>query len=193
MNGQQPNRSNPKKDNTSEMSYSDIEYLCKNVKAKKGIPWIISLRDGKMPDKFIGKQTEAIPPKFWEDDIEKWNKRVSKSNQFRIKEMEGYKTSFSFEPKNFSSKHGLYSTIDSILLRGDISPVYLAELQYEHIIISKKSGHPTNDQLNFPYLLRNYVTDGDKKSETTKSISVHKRKLINTLDNYGIYRPKVSL
>jgi len=28
----------------SSVNYSTIEYLCKNVKAKKGLPWVLSLR-----------------------------------------------------------------------------------------------------------------------------------------------------
>jgi len=129
--GERMNKSEEGNNNKVEskriLSYSDIEYLCKNVKAKKNIHWILSLRNERSICTSLRKN--AHPPNFFNDDMIKWQKRFETVNKLRKEERNKIKNSFQFEDSFSSAKKQNSSSfyiIDSILLKGNTSTVHLS-------------------------------------------------------------------
>lgn len=107
-------------------NYASVEYLCKDVKARKGIVWVASLRDGKESPKSTKKESE--PPKFWNQDISKWEQKLILANKLRLEEMKKIKTGYSLSlgsTQNCTESKILtrFSIVDPILLKGNTSPV----------------------------------------------------------------------
>eukprot|EP00826_Nyctotherus_ovalis_P031302 TRINITY_DN2499_c0_g2_i1.p1 TRINITY_DN2499_c0_g2~~TRINITY_DN2499_c0_g2_i1.p1 ORF type:complete len:135 (+),score=10.86 TRINITY_DN2499_c0_g2_i1:225-629(+) len=107
------------------LSYSDIEYLCKHVKAKKGISWILSLRDERVAFSPVKRQRDARPPNFFDNDMNKWKQRLGAANKSRAEMMQMIKNNYSFADSLNNSAMSPFSTIDPILLKGNTSPVLL--------------------------------------------------------------------
>ena len=102
-------------------TYSDIEYLCKDINGSKAVNWAVSLRK-KVP---LLNLTKSQPPSFWDDDMERWKKRFQLTNTQELNDIkhirDSYYVCFHERPKILSLSK--FSINDSILLRGNASPV----------------------------------------------------------------------
>ena len=113
------------------LNYSAYEYLYRNAKANKGLLWIVSLRNNRTPFSHFGNSTHTTPPRFWKEEMSKWEKKLNLGSKLREEELKKYKTNLYFDNSKETLKSTVlspFSTIDSILLKGDSSPVFLAKL-----------------------------------------------------------------
>eukprot|EP00826_Nyctotherus_ovalis_P027998 TRINITY_DN2198_c0_g3_i2.p1 TRINITY_DN2198_c0_g3~~TRINITY_DN2198_c0_g3_i2.p1 ORF type:complete len:181 (-),score=50.52 TRINITY_DN2198_c0_g3_i2:538-1080(-) len=108
-------------------NYGAVEFLCRDVRASKGVVWVSSLRDGKDSPRNASK--EAAPPTFWTQDISKWQQKLALANQLRLEEMKKIKNDYSLSLRNTqncmeSTILTRFSIVDPILLKGNTSTVF---------------------------------------------------------------------
>lgn len=109
-------------------NYNSVEYLCKNVKAKAALSWVVALRNDKQPQSPKSVKSNGDPPRFWADDMDKWEKKLQLANKLRIEEMKKIKNNFNYslddgEDCVESKVLTRFSTIDAVLLKGNTNPV----------------------------------------------------------------------
>jgi len=105
-------------------NYSSVEYLCKDVKASKGVAWVTSLRDGKESPRSAKKDPE--PPTFWSKDIDKWQKKFKSANKLRLEELKKIENDFSLSLRSTKdrTRSTCFSVVDPILFKGNTSLVF---------------------------------------------------------------------
>eukprot|EP00826_Nyctotherus_ovalis_P036034 TRINITY_DN3154_c0_g2_i1.p1 TRINITY_DN3154_c0_g2~~TRINITY_DN3154_c0_g2_i1.p1 ORF type:complete len:243 (-),score=36.76 TRINITY_DN3154_c0_g2_i1:35-706(-) len=155
-------------------TYSDLEYLFKDMNGSKVVNWAVSLRK-KAPSAGL---VRGRPPSFWDNDMQKWRKRFELTNTQELNDIHRIRNNYNlcFHESTKTRSLSRFTTNDSILLRGNASP-------YSEIIGNRKLGRVNVSQINFPLLLRNY----EPCIKARSSASTLKKQ------DCGIYRPVPSL
>jgi len=117
----------PKMERQVLLNYSTVEYLCKNVKAKRGLSWILSLRNERIPLPPLQKLGEIHTPAFFEQDMERWKAKfeesTKKTKDYLAKVNRYYHIDLNSSKAAANKTYSKFSTIDSELLKGNSSPV----------------------------------------------------------------------
>ena len=93
------------------------------------MPWVVSLRKSRITkSSAVDKKVE---PKFWRDDMEKWKNKFVLANKNDIEDIERIKkhlyisTKDKMLDKSKAKSLARFTTIDSVLLKGNSSPVII--------------------------------------------------------------------
>ena len=106
------------------LNYSTVEYLCKNIKARRGLSWILSLRKKSTPLPPLRK--EAQPPGFFDKDVENWKSKIATSNKEVLEDLRRVKKNYHVavaEEATSGRYYSKFSTVDPLLLKGNTSDV----------------------------------------------------------------------
>ncbi len=110
------------------INFNAVEYLCKNLRARRGMSWVLSLRqrialDSTKP-RFssahisIRENGRGDPPTFYSKDISGWMKRFESTNKSIEEDRENVARKFHYSFPRAEKTSTSFSTLDVLLMQG---------------------------------------------------------------------------